>query len=228
MEVSIDGSPRLPAYAVLPEGADRGVVVVHEIFGRRPEIEAAADRFAEAGYAAVAPDLFAEGWRCVVRSMRLATTGRGPEFDKLRRARAWLEESAGLAPGRVGIIGFCIGGSFALAAGPGWAVASANYGFVPDADALREGGPVIGCYGGRDPMMPREPDKLRRALDEVGRPGEVHVFPDAGHSFLTEDTHLLARTVGPLTRMSYHPAAASEAWPRILAFFDAALPRGAG
>ncbi len=54
-----EGAPATPAVAILPRGAERGVVVIHEIFGRQPEIDRAALRLAAAGYAAVAPDLFA-------------------------------------------------------------------------------------------------------------------------------------------------------------------------
>lgn len=67
-----DGSTSLPAYAALPSGATRGMVVIHEIFGRQPEIDRVVDRFARAGYAAVSPDLFATGSRirCIVRAVR--------------------------------------------------------------------------------------------------------------------------------------------------------------
>src|SRR5437870_4656620 len=64
--------PATPAYAILPPGATRGVVVIHEIMGRQPEIDRVVQRFARSGYAAVEPDLFrAQGkFRCIRRTMQ--------------------------------------------------------------------------------------------------------------------------------------------------------------
>ena len=227
MEVVIPAAgdvPATPAWAAFPEGATRGVVVVHEITGRQPEIDLVVERFAAAGYAGVAPDLFAQGFvRCVARAIRDSGTGKGPQFDQLRRARAWLAERAGIAESRVGIVGFCLGGGFALAAGPGWGPVSANYGFVPTDEALAAGGPVIACYGGKDRMMRNEPPKLRERLDAVGREGEVHVFPSVGHSFLTEGSHWWSGMARRFD-IGHDAVVAEEAWARILAFFDERLP----
>lgn len=226
MEVMIPaagGLPATPAWAVLPEGATRGVVVVHEIAGRQPEIDRVVERFAAAGYAGVGPDLFARGFvRCVARAIRDSGTGQGPQFVQLREARAWLAEQAGIAESRVGIVGFCMGGGFALAAGPGWGPVSANYGFVPNDEALAAGGPVIACYGGKDRMMAKEPAKLRERLDALGREGEVHVFPSVGHSFLTEGKHWYTNAVRRFD-IGHDAVVAEEAWARILAFFDERL-----
>jgi carboxymethylenebutenolidase len=215
--------PAMPAWAELPAGADRGVVIIHEIAGRTPEIDRVAARFSARGYAAVVPDLFAEGFlRCVSRAMVQAGTGKGPEAEKVRRARDWLAEQ-GVPADRIGVVGFCLGGGFAMAAGPGFAVASGNYGFVPDDDALKEGGPLIACYGARDRMMRNEPDKLRERLAALGRPGEVHVFPTASHSFLTEPDGWM-RTVKNGLAYRYDAEVADEAWERIFGFFERALP----
>jgi len=55
---AIDSAPAVPLFAILPSEAPRGIVVLYEIFGRQPEIDRVVERFADAGYAAVAPDLF--------------------------------------------------------------------------------------------------------------------------------------------------------------------------
>jgi len=231
MEVVIPGrggAPDTPAYAVLPEGAKRGVVVVHEIFGRMPEIERVVEKFAARGYAAVMPDLFARGRaRCVARAMGQVRSGRGEMFDQLRDARAWLAREAGFTEDRVAVIGFCLGGSFALAAGPGWGAASANYGFVPEAQAVVPGAPVIACYGERDPMTRTEAPKLRHLLEKHGRAGEVHVVPAVGHSFLTDGHHVWNDGVlGGLLRLRYDPEVAERTWADIFAFFDRHLDAG--
>jgi carboxymethylenebutenolidase len=146
-------------------------------------------------------------------------TGDGVGVRQGRNARAWLCERAGVDPKRVGLVGFCFGGGYALIAGAGWGAVSANYGQVPSAQAMRGIGPVIACYGGRDRTMKKEPDKLRARLESVGQKDfEVHVF-DAGHSFLTDGKPHLIQKVLPMAPGDY-PQARADGWERIFAFFD--------
>lgn len=216
-----------PIYAVLPQAPRRGMVVLHEIFGRQPEIDRVVQRFADAGYATVAPDLLANGARlaCLVRLMKAMQSGSGAPVETVRAARAWLCERTGIAADRVALIGFCLGGGFALAAGAGFAAVSTNYGEVPRTETMRGIGPVIGCYGGRDRLF-NVPDKLRARLAPLGIVPETHVFDRVGHSFLTDGHHPLALA---LTRFFFHaeardPSAREEAWRKILAFFDRVMP----
>jgi carboxymethylenebutenolidase len=155
-----------PAYAALPPGAKRGAVVLHELFGPQPEIRRVVDRFADAGYAAVAPDLFHAGVRiaCLSRVLRAVSRGEGPPIAQVLAARAWLCERAGLDEGSVGLIGFCMGGGLALAAGKGWGAVSTNYGAIPPARVLQGIGPVIACYGERDLLFRKKGELLRQRL----------------------------------------------------------------
>jgi carboxymethylenebutenolidase len=222
-DVIISGDPPTPAYAALPAGAERGVVVIHEIMGRQPEIDRVVERFARAGYAAVAPDLFAGGFRpaCIRRVLASCATGEGVPVRQALAAREWLRRGAGVAERRIGIIGFCLGGGFALAVGAGFGAVSTNYGFVPKDRVMRGIGPVIGCYGGRDRMFAREAPKLRAAAERLGVEHEVHVFPEVGHSFLTDGEHPVAQLLSrPLLQVRYDAAVAEDAWRRIFAFFD--------
>jgi carboxymethylenebutenolidase len=215
-----DGAPATPAVALLPQGATRGVVVIHEIFGRQPEIDRVVERFAEAGYAAVAPDLMRRGKLVCLRDVFQAMkTGDGVCVRQGRNARAWLCEQTGVDEARVGLIGFCFGGGYALFAGAGWGAISANYGTVPKETAMRGLGPVIACYGGRDKTMAKEPEKLRARFAALGqKKSEVHVL-DAGHSFLTDGKQHLIQKILPMG-FGDHPEARAEAWGRIFAFFD--------
>lgn len=222
-ETTLPGEPPLPAFAVLPEGAARGVVVLHEIFGRAPEIDRVVERFGRAGYAAVAPDFFSAGSRprCVRAVMRAAATGAGWPADRARDARRWLGERAGVPEARVGLIGFCLGGGFALAVGRGWGAVSANYGMVPPRDVIEGLGPTIACYGMRDRAFRRQAEVLRRTLPALGVDHEVHTFPTVGHSFLTDGHHPVASFLSrPLLHVRYDPGVAEEAWTRIFAFLD--------
>jgi carboxymethylenebutenolidase len=216
------GDPPSPAVAALAPGADRGIVVIHEIFGRQPEIDSVVLRFAEAGYAAVAPDLFHAGklrcMRAVLRSMQHAEDT--PPVRQARRARAYVCAQAGVAEQKVGLIGFCFGGMFALAAGRGWGAVSTNYGEVPGADVMRGIGPVIACYAGRDHSLTGRDTLLRQRLAPLGITPEVHVYPEAGHSFLTDGHHPLMRTLSwPVMHLGFHEPSARDAWPKIMAFF---------
>jgi carboxymethylenebutenolidase len=217
------------AYASLPDGSSRGVIVLHEIFGPQPEIERVVDRFARNGYAAVAPDLFhgRNPALCIRAAIQSTLRGEGPQIDQIRRARDWLCSERGLASDRVGLIGFCMGGGFALAAGRGWGAVSTNYGVVPPAKVLDGIGPVIGCYGGRDRMFRGSGPTLTRRLQRLGVEAEVHVFPEVGHSFLTDGHHPVAAALTrPLMRVEYNPEVAEQGWEKILAFFDRHLGAG--
>lgn len=216
-----NGAPATPAYAAFAEGARRGVVIIHEIFGRQPEIDRVVHRFAEAGYAAVAPDLFDRGkLRCLIDVFRSMKTGEGVAVEQGRNARAWLCDAANLPPERVGLIGFCFGGGYALLAGAGWGAVSTNYGMIPSSEVMRGIGPVIGCYGARDRQFKKAPDQLRRRLERVAVEPEIHVFEEAGHSFLTDGHHPIASALSPHLAIGDYPAARDEGWRRILAFFD--------
>jgi carboxymethylenebutenolidase len=221
--VRLSGSPPADAYAAVPDGAKRGVVVVHEIFGRQPEIDRVVDRFAEGGYAAVAPDLFGTTPKplCVARAMIETNAGRGPMIATLQRARAWLGETAGLPPRSVGLIGFCLGGSFALAAGPDWGAVSTNYGGLPPDDVMRGLPPVIGCYGARDLIFGRMGRELESRLPRLGVKAEAHTFASVGHSFLTDGHHPVAAALTrPFFHVRYDPETAEEAWRLIFAHFE--------
>ena len=111
----------MPAYLAVPDRADAarvpGLIVLHEIFGLNDDIRRIADRFAREGYAALAPDLYAgQGMRpfCILRTFLTLGRGEGPAFEAIERARAFLCERDEVDPSRIGIAGFCMGGSFAL------------------------------------------------------------------------------------------------------------------
>jgi carboxymethylenebutenolidase len=222
----VGGVASKPAYAAVPAGVTRGMVVLHEAFGRQPESDRVVERLARSGYAAVAPTLFGSlTERGCVRSVTLALReGRGPFAEQIRAARTWLCSEAALPEAKVGLIGFCMGGAFALAVGRGWGAVSTNYGVLPP-DALLEGlGPTIGCYGGKDRVLGRTGPKLEKRLQALGVPVETHTFPTVGHSFLTDaDSHLLTRALRPIMGFGYDPEVADDAWTKILAFLDKAL-----
>ena len=226
VDIPSSGGANMPGYAALPNGAKRGVVVIHEIFGRQPEIDRVVERFAAAGYAAVGPDLFHGSSRlgCIRRSLATIHSGEGPMAEKINAAERWLCERTGIDPTQVGVIGFCIGGGLALAVGRWFGAVSTNYGDLPPAEVLRMSPPIIGCYGGRDRAFRGNAARLRERMKVIGSECEIHTFPTVGHSFLTDGDHPIAAALTrPIMQVRYDAAVAEDAWQKILAFFDRTL-----
>jgi carboxymethylenebutenolidase len=198
-------------------------VVIHEAFGLNADIRAKADQLAANGYLALAPDLYdGRHWtRCVLGAVRQIRAASGSAFTALEGARDHL---AGLADcsGKVGVIGFCLGGGFAVLCAPraGFGAAAVNYGEVPrDADdVLARSCPVVGSYGARDLMGTGHPRRLEAALTKAQVPHDVKVYPEAGHRFLSESSGKGAVYLR-IARMTFRPDDAADAWRRIYAFF---------
>jgi len=222
-DVTVGATAAYLAVPVSSAGPWPGVVVIHEAFGLNADIRAHADRLAALGYLALAPDLYeGRSWlRCIRAMIGQLHAGAGPAFDTLDACRAWLAGRADCT-GRTGVIGFCLGGGFALLCAPRgeYSAAAVNYGEVPaDAEAVLAGScPVIGNYGGRDLMGTSHPERLDAALTELGVPHDVKVYPEAGHSFMSPKPAAMA-PVTALARLKYDKAAAEDAWQRIFAFF---------
>jgi carboxymethylenebutenolidase len=224
MDTTLGG---LPGHLAIPGGTGPwpGVVVVHEAFGLTGDIRRQADRLAGEGYLAFAPDLYTRGprIRCVLSAFRDLFARRGRTFDDIeaaRRALAGREDCTG----GTGVIGFCMGGGFALvaAARHDFDAASVNYGMVPrDAErALAGTCPIVASYGKKDPSLRGAAAKLRRTLTVLDVPHDVKEYPGVGHSFLADyRTGPALTAVRRVTGIRHDPEVAADAWRRIFAFF---------
>jgi carboxymethylenebutenolidase len=233
-DLTYPGSSReLGAYLASPigDGPWPGAVVIHDAVGLSDDIREQADRLAAAGYLAFAPDLYSgPRLRCVLAMLSAYRSGEGQAYDDIEAARRWLATRDDCT-GRIGVIGFCMGGGFALmsAARSDFDAASVNYGEVPKDAGTRLAGacPIVASFGARDRTLPGRAARLERALSDLEIAHDVKEYPDAAHSFLNRIN--AGPVLGPvlaITGFNHHHPSAEDAWRRILTFFDEHLHAG--
>lgn len=210
-----------PHTATAGPGPWPGVVVVHDVFGMTDDLKSITERFATAGYLAVAPNLYSRGGpRCVQTVFRSMLAGTGRPFEDIDAARGMLAARSDCT-GKVGVAGFCLGGGFALvAASKGFDASAPYYGRLPnDLSVLDNACPIVASFGGKDRSLRGAAAKLEATLTEAGVPHDVKEYPRAGHSFanrMAGPLNALAQVVG----FGYDHEASEDAWRRVLGFFD--------
>ena len=220
VEFTSNGSKAQGYLATPASGEGPAVIVIQEWWGLVAHIKAVADRFASAGFVALAPDLYhGESTQSPDEAGRLfMALDIAHAVRELDGAVRYLLARPGVTPKRVGAVGFCMGGQLALAAGCQSASIAAVvdfYGVHPNVtlDFAKLAAPVLGIFAERDAFVP--PDvvrKLERALRSAGKRADFHIYPDADHAFFND------------TRPDvYNREAAGDAWTRTLDFLRANL-----
>jgi carboxymethylenebutenolidase len=205
------------AYAALPDEANgKAVILIHEWWGLNDHIKDIADRYAAKGFTAVAPDLY----RGKVTTDKEEAGGLMQNLDLedgLNTIQVAIEKTVeAYGVEKVGITGFCMGGTFALRAAcelENIGAAAPFYGDIPDEFTLKDlKCPAIFVSGTKDQWInPEKVGELERIAAENFLPVESLKY-DADHAFFNN------------TRPEvYDETAAKDAWAKVIAFFNAKL-----
>jgi carboxymethylenebutenolidase len=220
---SADGTHFSASLAQTPQGGETGVVILPDVRGLFQFYIELAERFAEAGYPAIAIDYYA-------RTAGLGPRGEdfeyGPHREQVKLDQASEDISAAITELRsrtdresVVTVGFCFGGSMSFVSGANpdldltgviglYGVLDPErfdgQGVLAQAGDIRR--PVLGLFGGADQAIPQDQvDAFAAALDEAGVDHEIHAYPGAPHSFFDRKQEEFA-------------SESEDAWRRMLGF----------
>jgi carboxymethylenebutenolidase len=189
------------------------VIVIQEWWGLNDHIKDVSDRFAAAGYVALAPDLYhgqvaTEPDEARKLAMELSM---GDAVAEIQAAMAYLR-AQDFTTDQIGITGFCMGGGLVLQTAVADNTLDAAVPFygqpVSTTSAQQIAAPVLSFLGSRDGISAADYEQMHAVLEANGVPNHFQLYEGAQHAFFND------------TRASYDPDAAADAWSRTLAWFD--------
>lgn len=217
-----DETVRGMLYTPQGKGPFPALIVIHEWWGLNDWVKEQASKLADEGYVALAVDLYRG---------KVANTPdeahelmRGVPEDRsaqdLRAAFDFLKSQKDVKANRIGSIGWCMGGGYALDVAleePTLAADVINYGHLASdpANLKKINAPILGIFGGQDKGIPPEDvKKFEQALTQLGKKIEIKIYPDAGHAF-----------ENPNNKSGYRAEDAADARKRTLDFLDRTLKK---
>ena len=237
-EVSINtGDEIMPAFFSRPAGSGRvpGVLLITDVFGATGFYREMAGRLAHEGYAVIVPDVFCRVGELAERTLEAAVQRAGKLVDDLlvQDLSACIDYLVGrddIAPKQVACMGFCMGGTLTLIMGArrpdAIAAGAIYYGFpvnrrpTPERplsaidEVAQIQAPMIGFWGDQDAGVGMDNvERLRQEMDRLNKDFSCTIYKDAGHGFMGR-------------RSEADTAAAEDAWPAMLQFFDKTLRVG--
>lgn len=198
------------------------IIVIHEWWGLNGWVKDQAQRFAEQGYVTLAVDLYrghvATDPEEAHELMRALPQDRGLMY--LQSALSYLKAQKFVDPNRIGAVGWCMGGSFAMQfaiAAPSLRAVAINYG-APDTDLAqlqKIHAAILGNYGAEDRgITPEDVEAFAANMRKIGHPVDVKEYPGAGHGFQNSNN-----------RNGYRPDDTADADRRMDSFFARYLKR---
>ena len=218
-----NGSEGQGYLAVPSSGTGPGVVVIQEWWGLVPHIKDVCDRFAAAGFFALAPDLYRGTQLSVTEPDEAGKEMMALQLDRAARDMSGAVDEVGRRSSgdKVGVVGFCMGGGLALVLATqrpdAVGACVAFYGLIPWPDVQPDysklsGAVLVHVAGNDDYFSPQAAAALEEQLRGLGKDVELHVYDGADHAFFND------------TRPEVYNAGASElAWNRTTAFLHARL-----
>ena len=216
------GDETVNGFLALPDGGGKhpAIVVIHEWWGLNDQVKEDAQKLAAQGYVALAVDLYRG---------KVATTPdvahelmRGVPDDRgmrdIEAAFAYLAARPDVKPGKIGSVGWCMGGGWSIKLAmsePKLAACAVNYGSLPTeaVSIAKIKAPVLGNFGADDRgITPDSVHAFDAAMKAAGKPVDVKIYDGAGHAF-----------ENPNNKDGYRPQAAADAWARMDAFFKKTL-----
>jgi len=213
------GDDTVSAYLALPDGAGKhpAVVVIHEWWGLNDWVKDQAQKYAAQGYVALAVDLYRG--KVATNQDEAHILMRGLPDDRgirdLEAAFAYLSSRPDVNAGKIGSIGWCMGGSWSIKLAvdqPKLAACVVNYGWLPSEPALvaKIKAPVQGNFGAEDQgIPPKDVKAFETAMKTDGKIADIKIYDGAGHAFQN-----------PNNKQGYRPDATADASQRISAFFQ--------
>jgi carboxymethylenebutenolidase len=192
------------------------VIIIHEVFGLNDNIKSVARRFASSGYVGLAVDMFSKDKNrrlCVFKTVLdlLVNIRKSAHMGALESAADYLRAQPQVAAEQLAMIGFCMGGSYALAFATHsreLKAASIFYGVNPrPLNSVAAVCPIVGSYPDKD-FSTKHAQRLDQELTNYQRPHDIKIYPNTFHSFFNDQSK------------SYNQAAAEDSWQRTLSFFQ--------